>query len=222
MASHARSLEKETEAQFIEGLRDRYEEQGFTFTVHPARASLPDFLGSYIPDAVAQKPGRNIAIEVKRRSGPDTERALRDIRRLFDGRPEWQFQVVFMGADPLQSMTIPTVTTASIRPRINEIRALIVQGHLRSAFVMAWSILEATVRALDGRGETGPLTPGTVVQTLATNGWIEPEMERRMRDLIALRNRVVHGDLAAEPARADVELILSAVEASLRADAAQN
>ena len=52
------------------------------------------------------------------------------------------------------------------------------------------------------------------------NGYIEPELERRMRDLVTLRNRVVHGDLAAEPAVADVELILSAIEATLNAHAA--
>ena len=81
----------------MKGLRERYEERGFTFTVHPGKSSPPELLGSYVPDAVAQTPGRSIAIEVKRRSSPDTERALRDIRRLFDGRSDWQFQVVFMG-----------------------------------------------------------------------------------------------------------------------------
>jgi len=145
---------------------------------------------------------------------------LKDIRRLFDGRPDWQFQVVFMGADPLQPATIPAAGTAAIRSRISEIRALIGEGHLRSAFVMAWSLLEAALRTLDGEITTGPLTPGTVVQTLAMNGYLEPELERRMRALITLRNRIVHGDLAAEPAITDVELILSTIDAALTAHAA--
>ncbi len=220
MTSDAQYLESETEDQFIERLRARYEENGFTFIVHPERAKLPDFLGSYIPDALAQKPGHNVVIEVKRRPTGSTERALKDIRRLFDGCPDWQFQVVFMGADPLQPVTIPAAGTAAIRSRVSEIRALMVEGHLRSAFVMAWSLLEAALRNSSREIATGPLTPGTVVQTLAMNGYIEPELERRMRDLVTLRNRVVHGDLAAEPAVADVELILSAIEATLNAHAA--
>ena len=220
MTSDAQYLESETEGQFLEGLRARYEDSGFAFTVQPERAKLPGFFGSYVPDAVAQKPGHNVAIEVKNRPTPSTERALKDIRRLFDGRPDWHFQVVFVGADPLQPATIPVAGAPAIRSRINEIRALIDQGHVRSAFVMAWSLLEAALRTLDSKITTSPLTPGTVVQTLAMNGAIEPDLERRMRDLVTLRNRVVHGDLAAEPAIADVELILSAIEATLNAQAA--
>ena len=53
-----------------------------------------------------------------------------------------EFQVVFMGADPLQPVTIPAAGTAAIRSRVSEIRALMVEGHLRSAFVMAWSLLK--------------------------------------------------------------------------------
>jgi hypothetical protein len=223
MASYAQDLERDAEARVIDRLRTRYQEEGFAFTEHPTRAELPDFFGSYIPDALARKPGHNVAIEVKRRPGPSTEIGLKDLQRLFAGRPEWQLQVVFTGADPLQSETIPAVSTTAIPAEINEIRALASQGHVRPAFVMAWSALEAALRAsLDAGRETGPLSAGTIVQAIAMNGYIEPEMERRMRDLVTLRNRVVHGDLAVEPAKSDVDLVLSAVEATLNADAAQD
>jgi hypothetical protein len=36
--------------------------------------------------------------------------------------------------------------------------------------------------------------------------------------LIDVRNRVVHGDLDAEPTSADIELLLSGVEETLRAN----
>jgi hypothetical protein len=41
-----------------------------------------------------------------------------------------------------------------------------------------------------------------------------------MRALIELRNRIVHGDLNAEPTSAQVELVLSAIRGTLAADAA--
>ncbi len=219
MASNAQYFEKETEKEFIEKLRTRYEQEGFTFTAYPDKTKRPEFLKSYIPDAIAQKPGHNVVIEVKRRPTPTTERLVRDIRRLFIGHPDWKFQVIFMGSDPLQSETIPVAGLAAIRDRINEVRGLITEGHLRSAFVMAWSLLEAALRALDVDTAGRPRLPGTVVQTLAMNGYIDPDAERRMRDLISLRNRIVHGDLDAEPAAADVELVLSGAEETLRANA---
>lgn len=217
MTLQAQSWQPETEGEFIESLRARYEEEGFTFTAHPEATSLPGFLGSYVPDALAQKTGRNVVIEVKRRQTPSTEHALRDIRRLFEGRSDWQFHVFFIGADPLRSIIIPSAGPEAVSSRVEEVRSLIAQGHLRPAFLMAWSLLEAALRTLDSDTTDRPRTPDTVVQTLAMNGYIEPEKEQHMRALISLRNRVVHGDLTAEPTTADVELVLSAIEETLNA-----
>jgi hypothetical protein len=216
---HAQSWRPEREEQFIERLRARYQDQGFDFIVRPESATLPDFLRSYTPDALAQKPGLNVAIEVKNRQSSSAERALKDIRQLFDGHPDWQFHVYFMG-DPLQRVSIPAASPAAVRTRINEVRALMSQGHHRPAFVMAWSLLEAALRARDAEATSSARTPGTVVQTLAMSGLIEPDLERRLRGLIDLRNQIVHGDIAIEPSIADVELVLSAVEDALSPEAA--
>jgi uncharacterized protein YutE (UPF0331/DUF86 family) len=210
---------QEAEVQFLEGLRSRYEDEGFSFTIAPDRAELPTFFGSYKPDALARKPGLNIAIEVKRLQAPATQKKLQDIRRLFEGRADWQFNVVFMGAEPLQSVTIPRAQPATIRKRMDEVAALNTGGHHRAAFVLAWSLLEAALHSIGGEAKSKPRTPGTVVQALAMNGYIEPEMERRMRALIELRNRIVHGDLNAEPTSKQVELVLSAIQRTLAAHA---
>jgi uncharacterized protein YutE (UPF0331/DUF86 family) len=220
VSSPAQAWSQEAEGQFLNGLRSRYEAQGFSFTIAPDPADLPAFLGSYKPDALARKPGLNIAIEVKRHPSPATQKRLQDIRRLFEGHPHWQFSVVFMGYEPLQSVTIPPAPPAAIRRRMDEVAMLNAGGHHRAAFVMAWSLLEAALHSIVGETTSKPRTPGTVVQTLAMNGYIEPEMERRMRTLIELRNRIVHGDLNAEPTSTEVELVLSAIQETLPADAA--
>src|SRR5262249_30274006 len=147
------------------------------------------------------------------------EHQLRKIRRLFEGQPGWEFRVVFVGSDPLQALAIPTPAPASVRSGVDEVRTLIAQGHRRPAFIVAWSLLEAALRARDGKTNIAH-TPGAVIQTLATNGYIEPDVEQRLRALIDVRNRVVHGDLMADPATADIELVLSAIEETLSADAA--
>jgi uncharacterized protein YutE (UPF0331/DUF86 family) len=216
MNSPAHIAALESVKEFLEGLRSRYEAEGFTFTVAPDKSMLPAFMGSYIPDALARKPGRNIAIEVKSRQSAATQAQLQDIRRLFESHPDWQFSVFFSGSGSLPSVTIPRPSPTAIRERIGEVRQLVEQGHQRAAFVMAWSLVEAAFRADDENEHRQPLTPGTVVQTLAMNGYIGPDTERSMRGLIALRNQIVHGDVVAEPTAEDVNLLLSAVEEALQ------
>lgn len=220
MSSPAQAWSRESEAQFLEGLRPRYEAEGFAFTIAPDPAGLPGFLGSYVPDAIARKPGLNIAIEVKRNQSPSTQKALQEIRRLFAGHDDWQFNVIYMGTDPLQAVTIPPASPAAIRRRMEEVVTLDKSGHHRAAFVVAWSLLEAALHSLGRETVHKPLTPGMVVQALAMNGYIDPDMERRMRALVELRNRIVHGDLSVEPASAEILDVLSAIEATLSAEAA--
>lgn len=47
------------------------------------------------------------------------------------------------------------------------------------------------------------------------DGLIDPDAENRLRGLVDLRNRIVHGDLIAEPGPSDVELVLAAVDMAL-------
>lgn len=220
MGSPAQNMSNQAEAEFLEGLRSRYEDQGFTFTIAPDQTLLPAFLLSYTPDAVAQKPGQNVAIEVKQHQSPASQRQLQEIRRLFESHPDWQFHVVYMSSAPLQSITISPPSSAAIRGRMEEVRALSKEGHQRAAFVIAWSLLEAALQSVGGDEPSKPRTPGTVVQTLGMHGFISAETERRIRELIQLRNRIVHGDVAAEPTAEHVALVLSAVEDTLALDAA--
>ena len=106
MAWSALPMRSEAAADVFESLRERY-----AFTAHPGRSELPGFLGSCVPDAIAGKPGLNVAIEVK------------------SHRTQYQ-----------------------------------------------------------------------------------------SRSPVALRNRIVHGDLLAEPTAADVDLVLAAIESTLRGD----
>jgi hypothetical protein len=220
MSAPAQTVWHGGETAFLQTLRRRYEAEGFTFTVSPDQAMLPAFLGSYQPDAVAWKPGMNIAIEVKRHQSAETQRRLQDIRRLFDGHPDWQFSVVFTGSGDFEGAPIPVAPPAAVRGRMEEVRTLVGYGCYRAAFIMAWALLEAALRSVGENRGIKPFSSGTVVQVLAMNGYIGPDMEPRLRTLVALRHRIVHGDIAAEPAMVDVDLLLTAIEETLAADAA--
>ncbi len=205
----------EFERQSLEKLRKQYIAQGFNFIEHPGPDQLPEFLGAYSPDAIALKSGTNIAIEVKQRPNPASEQSLKEIRRLFEGHPDWQFVISYGGSDPLTAITIPPASAAAIRSRVKEVRELAEQGQERAALVLGWSLLEAALHRLESESGKRPRTPGTVVETLAMLGYLSPEIERRLRPLIALRNRIVHGDVDIEPSADDLDTILNAVEEAL-------
>lgn len=205
----------EFEQQSLEKLRSKYTQQGFTFIVNPERKHIPAFLGSYTPDAIACKPGSNIAIEVKQRANHDTERSLKEIRRLFEGHPDWQFVVSYGGHDPLTAMSISPASVESIRSRIEEVRSLASQGQRRAALVLGWSLLEASLHRLESEKGKRPRTPGTVVETLAMLGYIDPATEQKLRPLVSLRNRIVHGDVDADPSAEDIVTVLSAIDQAI-------
>lgn len=204
------------ETAYLESLRSKYEAQGYKFTIAPDRAMLPPFFGSYTPDALAQKEGKSIAIEVKARQSQAWQTGLQSIRRLFEGHPDWQLSVLYIESGSPTSIAIPGVPLDSIRQGMEEVRTLSKQGFLSPAFIMAWSLLEATFHSLNADGLGKPTTPGTVVQTLAMNGRIAADTERKLRELIPLRNRIVHGDLEAEAKSQHIEFLLATLDEALK------
>lgn len=208
----------EFERQALEKLKSQYEEQGFVFFAHPGRDDVPAFLGSYRPDAIARKPGVNVIIEVRQRSNPAAERSLNEIRRLVEGQPGWQFVITYGGNDPQATVVIPAASAEAIRERLDEARSLAQQGHRRVAFALGWFLLEAALHRLQGEEGKRPRAPGTVVETLAMLGYLSPETERQLRPLIGLRNRIVHGDIEAEPSDEDMKAVFRALEEALSDD----
>ncbi len=210
MAASARLSTTEAETETLKSLRARFEGEGFAFTTHPRSAELPTFLGSYVPDAIARRGGLNVAIALK--AGPSPRRTLAGIRKLFDGRRDWKLHVVIPGSDAQRPAAIAPADPFEIRKSLREMRDLLSGGHVRSAFVMSWSLLEAALRSAGDPKTFEPLTPGTVVQALAMNGLVDAETEGRLRGLIDVRKRIMHGDLRVEPSPSDVAIILSAIE----------
>jgi uncharacterized protein YutE (UPF0331/DUF86 family) len=203
------------EVRHLAALKNQYLAQGFTFETDPVPGQVPAFLGSYMPDAIARKPGVNLAIEVRHRRTPATDLTLKEIRRLFDGHPDWQFVVAYASDDPLRSLQIAAPSVADVRTRLDQIRELENKGELDAAFVLGWSLLEATLNTIEHASAARPRTPGPVIQTLVMLGYVTPDTEKNVRPLITLRNRLVHGDLAAKPSPMDVRLVLAAVEEAL-------
>ncbi len=216
MSERARSRGDAGDQSFIETLRTRYVAMGFAFIADPQPPELPAFMQSYRPDAIALMPGRNVAIAVKGRQSSAGQLPLQQIRRLFENRQDWQLDVVFAGSSALR---MPVMSSAIVLEHKREILSLSADGHQRAALVMAWSLLEAALQSI-GIAENKARSAVRVLDVLASEGYVEPDMERRLRPLVQLRNRIVHGDILAAPSVEDVALILASVDQTLLADAA--
>lgn len=204
----------EAEAAFLEAMRPRYEDKGYTFTVHPNSSDLPDFFEGYAPDAVARRPGNNIAIEVKSRATA-ADQSLQRVRKLFEGRPDWHLTVAYMGSAATDVHILPVPSRTKILGQVRDVERLVEIGDLRAAFMVAWSLLEAALNSARPDADKRPRGPGSIVQALAMDGLISDELEKSLRSLIDVRNRVVHGDLTIEPKSVDVLTVLSAIRAVL-------
>lgn len=205
----------EAETLFLENMRPHYEERGYRFAVRPLGTEIPDFLASHRPDAVAWKGDGGIVIKLVSRPAQIAQPSVVELRNLIEEHPEWQLIVAHMGRDPSDTREMPVAGRGSILSRVDEAERLAADGHVAAAFVLGWSLLEATLNSLHPTADKRPRTPGTVVQTLSMNGDISYEMEKALRPLIDLRNRIVHGDLDAMPSLDDVRQVLTAVRTAL-------
>lgn len=215
MIAHAALRERGAEAALLEALRPEYEGRGFTYVIAPSDDLLPPFLKGLQPDAIARAPDRNVAVVVKRPRDRPGAVGIAEMQRLFADRPDWRFRVIVPSSDPLDALVIGEATPDAIRKRRDEVRSLALGGHGRAAFVMAWALLEAALRFTKGEARGRAQSVADVIQSLAMAGSVDAATERRLRGLVALRNSIVHGDLAAEPDAADVDSVLSAVDEAM-------
>lgn len=213
-----RQRDGEGEREVLERLRSSYEQRGFTFVSKPKSSALPAFLTGYIPDALATKGDEKVMIEVKSRQGADTERRLTELRKRIAGHEHWKLSVVYAPGREEDTVLIALPEADSLYRKMDETRELSESGHGSVALVLAWSLLEAALNYKKKPAVAGQLrSPGQIVQSLAIDGYINQSLEKNLRELAVLRNRIVHGDLQASASKAEIETVLEAVSNTLAA-----
>lgn len=215
MVSSNPARHPETESTVLERLRAAYEQQGFSFVVQPRPDTLPAFLGPYCPDAIARKDGENVIIEVKQRQNSSQEMMLGEIRRRIADHKGWKLNVIYATERRDASVAIPAPRLEILQQQVAEVEQLVATGHVRAAFILSWSLLEAALNRLNGDDADRLRNPGQVVQSLAMGGYIGKTAERNLRILSDLRNRIVHGDLDANASGEDVKQVLAAINETL-------
>lgn len=108
------------------------------------------------------------------------------------------------------SLTI--VSRRELEDQLSEVKALTKAGHHGVALLLGWSVLEALARMAFPDRLAKPQRPGSVLEMLAYGGYISPTQADKVRPLIALRNRFVHGELAVLPASSDIAEFVRIIE----------
>lgn len=198
--------ETDSEVQVLQREVARLESEGYDVFLQPRAPLVPEFLGDYIPDAVATGKGKKIVLEVARSSERGDEK-LREVAARFANQREWELKVLLVS--PTSSgETLPVQSRQAIEGALEEIEQLQSVNALRAAFLLAWATLEAEGRASIDGTFARPQTPNRLVQVLGQEGYLTPTDADQMRVLSEKRNRLVHGDFSAEIGSRDLDTLV--------------
>lgn len=204
------------ERDVLRGLQQIYEARGLKFHIHPPREMVPEFLGNFQPDAIAQGQEGGIIIEVKLRRDPRSDKQLAAIAQKVSGQKGWEFRAIYV--DPLTDDAPPIAkpTPEQLHAAFSEIDALNKGGHPTAALIVAWAALESLARLATARTEVGKrksFSPIQSIQALAEEGYIEGKAADQLRELAKVRNAVVHGDFSITVSEEQVQTFLSQIKA---------
>ena len=208
------SYSSELEQTVLENLRPNLEAEGFEVVIHPSRSVLPSFMRGYVPDAIALKGDKRIAIEVKAKSAT-AERDLRRIRDLFLDRPEWEFRIIYVpSGNELPSINAPS--KKEVETLLDALPKIIKDAGSVAALVIAWSAFEAAARLLLPDKLNRPQPPARLLEILASDGYVTPSEADMLRDLSRTRNRAAHGDLDIPITAAKLRDLINLIRALLQ------
>jgi hypothetical protein len=84
------SLEK----QRVLAIAEEHRGRGYEVIEEPSPEQLPDFLSGYHPDLLIRRGDEAIVVEVKSRSSLAKDLQVRELARLLQTKPHWNFELV--------------------------------------------------------------------------------------------------------------------------------
>src|SRR5205809_4564159 len=85
------------EKQRAHAIAEEYRSKGYEVIEGPAPEQLPDFLSGYKPDLLIRKGDEAVVVKVKSRSSLAKDPQVRDLARLLQAKPGWNFELVVVG-----------------------------------------------------------------------------------------------------------------------------
>jgi hypothetical protein len=185
------------ERQRARAIAEEYRSRGDEVTEQPSPEQLPEFLAGYQPDVLVQRGDEAIIVEVKSRSSLLKDPRIRELARLVQEEPHWNFELVLVGEE--EQLSIPEGARPFERDDIlrglEAAERLLATEFLAAALLQAWSTLEATLRLLST--EEGlvleRLSPLSVLTQATSNGVISRDDYSFLAKVMKYRKALAHG-----------------------------
>jgi hypothetical protein len=185
------------ERQRARAIAEEYRSRGYEEIEQPSPEQLPEFLAGYHPDVLVQKGDEAIIVEVKSRSSLTKDPRIRELARLVQAEPHWNFELVVVGEE--EQLSAPEGARPFERDNIlrgiEAAERLVASWFAEAALLQAWSALEATVRLLSE--EEGlvleRLNPLSILTQATSNGVISRDDYNFLTKVMKFRNALAHG-----------------------------
>ncbi len=208
------------EKQRVYTLAEEYRRKGYTVVEKPMLEQLPEFLFGYQPDLLVRKGNKTMIVEVKTRSSLTGNSQVRELARLLQAKPDWDFELVMVREG--EKLLIPEDARPferdDILQGIAEAERLTILGFNEAAFLLAWSTAEATIRFLTEEEDIvldRPMALHLFEQAI-TNGVISRDDYNFLLQAVRYRNALVHGFKTADVAPALVQTLLMTTQRLLQ------
>ncbi len=209
---------RESERMRVEEIAQTYREKGYDVLIEPQGDQLPDFLQAFRPDLTVHKGDEHIVVEVRTRGQVSDFPQVNELAKAVKNEAEWRFQLVLLG--PENSLSVAGAspfTIEEIRLKIVEVAFLVENGHLEAAFLMGWSLVEATLRVLAVKegieGETA--TPDYLFKQMTFEGIIARETYHALKHIQQTRNAIAHGFKSSQLTVETVQELIDLIDGEL-------
>ena len=205
---------RESEQQRIQKVGQVYRDKGYDVLMEPQGNQLPDFLQTFQPDLIVHKGDEHIVVEVRTRGQVSDFPQVNELAKVVRNEAGWKFELFLLGPENSFFMNgASPLTVEEIRSKRKEVALFFQNGHLEAAFLMGWSLVEATLRVLAVKEgiEGEAATPDYLLKQMTFEGIIARETYHDLKHAQKTRDAIAHGfkssQLTIETAQELIDLI---------------
>lgn len=196
-------------ARRLRRIAERYQAEGYEVTLNPGPGHLPTQLSGIGIDLLAHKSDEYIIVEVA--SNLTRSKESKKIQRILDvikAMPHWRvdFAVTTSRDSERGAVALEPYSAETVDARLLQAQDMERQGDTRSAFLLAWSVYEATLshRLLlrddfiaEPRSRTTSLPKhigmDAMIHQLRSVGVVNDRQHAELEQALRVRNALVHG-----------------------------
>ena len=184
----------DTEYLLAQKTAEEYRSQGYEVE----QGAPLEFLPGFRADLLVQRGDETKVVAVKARQSLAADPRIAEVARLLESKPGWSFELLLVSEPERVDSPegISSFDGEHIAKRLEEAEQSLNGGLPEAAFLMAWSALEAAMRALvenHGVPITRITSPQFLLDQATFHGLISRDENSELRHMLKYRNAIVHG-----------------------------